>query len=235
MLEGMEVMNREIKFRAWDKNEKKMIRPPVEFKRLLRQISDRNDNSLGGDAIRRHDLDWMQFTGLHDRGGKEIYEGDLFKYTVKVTVRQRPERRNGRKTGYLLSDYANKEVVGVVTFGSLKRGTMSHGFYVKTDEKESYNSAFYAGMGFTAAERRANESRPVSFDLSRMLIDVIDGEVVGNIYEATEPNPNGEDITTPTQNPVADRLCHQPKRLKDDNINREKFYDTSKRRSDQGG
>jgi uncharacterized phage protein (TIGR01671 family) len=68
---------REIKFRAWDKNEGKMLRPSVEFKQLLRQISDRNDNSIGGDAIRRHDLDWMQFTGLHDRDGKEIYEGDV--------------------------------------------------------------------------------------------------------------------------------------------------------------
>jgi uncharacterized phage protein (TIGR01671 family) len=74
---------REIKFRAWDKNERKMIKPPVELKQLLRQVSDRNDNSLGGDAIRRHDLDWMQFAGLHDCNGTEIYEGDVIEMTIE--------------------------------------------------------------------------------------------------------------------------------------------------------
>ena len=57
---------REIKFRAWDKWKNKMIQPH------------------SGDFIAWHAmsnwkecLDVMQFTGLHDKNGKEIYEGDI--------------------------------------------------------------------------------------------------------------------------------------------------------------
>jgi hypothetical protein len=41
---------REIKFRAWDKNERKMIKPPVELKQLLRQVSDRTVKRRGCEA-----------------------------------------------------------------------------------------------------------------------------------------------------------------------------------------
>jgi uncharacterized phage protein (TIGR01671 family) len=66
-------MKREIKFRAWDG--KRMFNP-VEFVQ---------DNSFsvgffeGSGCITREDDPIMQYTGLKDKNGVEIYEGDVVK------------------------------------------------------------------------------------------------------------------------------------------------------------
>jgi hypothetical protein len=62
-------MNREIKFRAWSKDENKMLEP--ETLRFLVNLRPRSDEFSG--------KEWMQFTGLKDKNGKEIYEGDLLR------------------------------------------------------------------------------------------------------------------------------------------------------------
>lgn len=71
---------RTIKFRAWDKKEKEMLTEdsmPFEFGILM----DGNIFDLEGDGRDIDDFVIMFFTDLKDRRGKEIYEGDIVRFS----------------------------------------------------------------------------------------------------------------------------------------------------------
>lgn len=74
-LRGIGIKMREINFRAWDINEKKM-----KYENYFGSTADLLKWSYS------YACELMQFTGLKDKNGKEIYIGDILNWDDECTI-----------------------------------------------------------------------------------------------------------------------------------------------------
>ncbi len=121
-----------------------------------------------------------QLTGLLDKNGKEIWEGDVVKGSFDIRTGTRVSTYKRTKNSFAV--YTKMDVVGEVIFSN-----QLSAFYFNTNFKQEYKSNFWRGLGSTASEKKANEwtsSYDSPADYLHKVLNKI--EVIGDIYQTTE-------------------------------------------------
>lgn len=156
---------REIEFRFW-----------IIEKKIMKYWCHEKDGSGIGHLLFRNDLSIpMQYTGLKDSNGKEIYEGDVVKYISR--------ERTGTKISYKRRGYDTFSVESDIEItGFIKQDIYESliTFIVDTEQVTKYESYFF-GEG-----KRGDRPKLISDSLVKPLNTKREYEVIGNIYENPE-------------------------------------------------
>lgn len=107
---------REIKFRAWDNLTEKYI--VVGFSVIgevtmfdaIDQYCGENKGDRKTTLERLSDIDLEQFTGLHDKNGVEIYDGDIYSRSGNTYVIEMPNQWGGFYWHKIYDSWIKKKV-----------------------------------------------------------------------------------------------------------------------------
>lgn len=183
-------MNREIKFRGQDIRGEWHIGNLTVIKDKWLNVASGSyiSNSAGfflpfAYAVRPETVG--QYLGVNDTKGSELFEGAIVKCVLNLKVGER--KGSGKSRGNSYSVNEDIEVIGKVVYMPKLAA-----YWFVTDYSHSHFSSSYKGCGNTLAEKRANEYRQLTDNVSRSLSSVIHKiEIIGNIHEHTELLANG--------------------------------------------